>query len=43
MLHNTISLQVHVELGDFLPLVLHHPLHEIEGGEGAAFRLVIQA
>ena len=39
----TISLQVHVELGDFLPLVLHHPLHEIEGGEGAAFRLVIQA
>ena len=39
----TISLQVHVELGDFLQAhVLHHPLHEIEGaGERAA--LVILA
>lgn len=43
LLHNTISLQVHVELGDFLQAhVLHHPLHEIEGaGERAA--LVILA
>ena len=42
LLHNTISLQVHVELGDFLQAhVLHHPLQEIEGEAGAA--LVILA
>ena len=38
----TISLQVHVELGDFLQAhVLHHPLQEIEGEAGPA--LVILA